>query len=205
MFSLRTAKGRRAALAVLTLALTLLACTSTTVDPEDAAQEVIEDAEEAADDVVDEATGEDSSSDGDGASGEQGDATDEGEGDSSAEERAQEAIAAADETYESCHEANSAGGASDGVLFFALFPGEVDLLTGIAVEIDVEKGDGSVVTVPGTLQDDGMVFLIPLSSFGEVITIVDVRVAGRSFDPGVVGTQYTVEPESSCENHPEVE
>lgn len=198
MFSLRSAKGRRALLAVAMLAVTMIACdtdspTAPTTDPVADEQE--------------EQDGQDGGSDGDDGSGaEQGEA--EGESDDStdeAEATAEEVIAAAEETYESCHEANSAGGASDGVLFFALLPPDVEILTGVAVEIDVEKGDGSVVTVPGTLQDDGMVFLIPLSSFGEVITIVDVRIGGQSFDPGVVGTQYTVDPESSCENHPEVE
>ena len=194
MFTLRTAKGRLASSALVLLAFTMAACPGEEVDPpapvtDEEPQDPPEDQSDTNDADTTETDTDESTDD---------EVVDE------AEASAEEVIAEAEAAYESCHEANSAGGASDGVLFFELSAPAIDILSGVTVEIDVETGDGSVVTVPGTLGDDGIVFLIPLSSFGEVITIVDVRVNGVSVAMGLVGTQYTVDPESSCENHPEV-
>lgn len=113
------------------------------------------------------------------------------------------AEAAGSAEYGSCHEQSSAGGASDGVLYFELPEEALASLRGSTVDIDVTKGDGSLVTVTGTIESDGIVFLVPLSNFGEVITIEEVRVDGDVVDTDITGTAYTVEPESDCSNHPE--
>lgn len=184
MLDLRTRTGRRAAAAVLAVALTMIACdTDSPTAP-------------TTDDVAPADTGNTDSTDTD------DETTSEVEADEATDEEIAMAIALAGLEYDSCHDYNSAGGNSDGVFAFSI----PDAPDGAAVEVDVTLQDGSQSeTLTGTVQDGRVTVLAPLNSFGEVVEVVAIRVDGEALDlSGLGSTEFTVAPESECGNHPEV-
>lgn len=194
MFDLRTARSRLAVALLAAMALGLTGCPESAPpepDPleEDGAEEDAPVEEDAAEDGAEEDAAEEDDTAGEDGAGEQAGAD-------------VFVAAAGTSDYGSCHEHSQAGGASDGVLFVPVDEEDAEFLEGRAIEIDVEKGDGTIVTIPGTLQLDGIVFLIPLSNFGEELTVVAARVDGEEVDPELVGQSFTVDPESDCEHHP---
>ena len=188
MFSLRTAKGRLALLAVVLLSFTMIAC--------DADSPTAPEADQAEENNNNEETLQENE---DGDSSEADPEVEEEEGEEEAAPATSAAVTSID--YRSCHTRQSAGGNSDGVFVLG-----TDLPVGSQVEVDVIVKDGTeTVPIAGEVDEDGLIIVVaPLTNFGEGIELFAVRGPdGEAIPIDASPTNFVVEETSDCSTHPE--